>query len=146
MSTSYINRSADRLLSLVGNDFVATCYLWILHREPDPPGFSHYLSRVAAGESKLAIAADLASSDEAKALPLSKKPLISALLGLHAATIISRAFTPSRRAHAVRRTQRYFDVISGSESGGTGRDGPAPLGTGDPFKDYLNSVINARDD
>jgi Domain of unknown function (DUF4214) len=146
MLTSYSNRSADRLLSLVGNDFVATCYLWILNREPDTSGFSHYLSRVASGESKLAIAADLASSDEAKALPLSKKPLITGILGLHAAAIISRAFTSRRRAYAARQIQRYFDVISGSESNQTAQDDAASLGSGDPFKDYLNSVINARDD
>ncbi len=144
MVKSYANRSVDRLLSLADNDFVVACYWWILHREPDPSGLSHYLSRVIAGEDRLPIAAEIASSDEAQALPHSKKSLIGGILRVHASAMISSAWTPTKRAKAARQTQRYFEVVLGGKLGATDADSPGSGNAGDPFEDYLNSVIKDR--
>lgn len=145
MPQSHASRSVDRLLGLIGNDFfVATCYWWILHREPDPSGSSHYLSRVIAGQDRLLIAAEIASSDEAQALPHDKKSMIGEILRSHASAMISSAWTPAKRAKAARRTQRYFEVVLGSKLAATESGSLGSSGAGDPFEDYLNRVINDR--
>ena len=145
MPTKYPDRSVEDLLSLEGSDFITSCYLWLLYREPDLSGLAYYSSRIAAGDSRLAIAAHIASSDEARALPFGKKTLIAAVLGLHTSTLISRAWTPARRANTARQTQRYFEVIAGREPRSTNTNESISSGSGDPFKDYLNIVINATE-
>jgi FkbM family methyltransferase len=54
------------LASLSGEQFVETCYLWLLNRQPDPSGKADYLRQLERGESKVAIIERIVWSDEGR--------------------------------------------------------------------------------
>jgi hypothetical protein len=60
-------RSVAELMTYDGIEFVEHAYRAILGREVDPTGLKHYSGRLAAGESKLQIVADLRSDPEGQA-------------------------------------------------------------------------------
>ena len=55
-----------RLLALQGPQFVVHAYRLLLHREPDPEGFSHYMDELASGVSTVEIARRLRYSAEGR--------------------------------------------------------------------------------
>lgn len=135
---------ADKLLRLSGDEFITACYRSILWREPDPSGRAHYLALIIKGEDKVAIAAAIASSDEARALPPGKKGLMAEILALHANKLIGKAWTSPQRRKAAEQVSRYLSIVSGFAIG-AGTDGGGPGGRdADPFSSYYTSVIEDR--
>jgi FkbM family methyltransferase len=57
---------ARALLSFSGRDFLVKAYDAVLGRELDPSGESYYMSRLSAGDERIAILADLRWSDEGR--------------------------------------------------------------------------------
>ena len=125
------------------SEFVAECYRLILLRDADVGGLAHVLARLAGGEKRLVVAAEIASSDEAQALPSSKKRVVGEVLAMHAAELAAKAWTPARRRKLVDRMNRYFSVLSQSVPVGA-QDADSPSANpNDPFSNYLQSVIQA---
>jgi hypothetical protein len=60
-------RSVADLLALDGGEFLRGAYLALLGREPDPTGMRDYGNRLAAGESRLQVIADIHSDPEGQA-------------------------------------------------------------------------------
>ncbi len=131
------------LLVLPNSQFIQSCYKAMLFREIDPEGLSHSLARLIAGEDKLAVAADIACSDEARALPASRKGLAIEILALHAESLIRRAWTPRRRDEAARRVHRYFAALAETASNESATV-QEPGDDGDPFSTYFATVIHDR--
>lgn len=129
------------LLSLPNAQFVQACYRLILFREIDPEGMSHTLTRLVAGEDRLAVAADIACSKEARALPVTKRGLAMEILALRAETLVTGAWTRKQRDAAARQIHRYFSDLAAPPE-----DVPeaAPKPKGDPFSAYLEDVIHDR--
>ena len=124
------------LLGLSSHEFILGCYRRILHREGDPSGIAYYTSKITTGADRIAVAAEIASSEEALCLPASRKAGVAEFLALHASQLIESARTTSRRRRAVERITRYFDVLAGPAA-------KADAG-GDPFSTYLHEVIEER--
>lgn len=99
------------LLGFDGTDFVRQAYLAILGREADPSGLSYYGSRLASGEPKTKILADLRCDPEGQAYgsglggldelvaavarPAWDRPLprdVDELLGLHGKEFVRAAY------------------------------------------------------
>lgn len=135
--------SLSGLLSLPDSQFVQSCYQALLLREIDPEGLRHSLARLLAGEDKLSIAADIASSDEARALPATRRGLAMEVLALQAESLVRRAWTPKQRDAAARLIHRYFSALAEPNSNENAAE--TRLGNdGDPFSGYLENVINDR--
>lgn len=136
------------LMVLPDPEFIQSCYKAVLFREIDPEGLSHSLVRLIAGEHRLAVAADISSSDEVRALPASRKGPAAEILALHAESLIRGAWTPKRREAAARRVHRYFYALTEAalaetaSSGNAG--GPGTGDDGDPFSTYFANVIHDR--
>lgn len=139
--TEFAVQSVDQLLAVPADEFVQACYRFLLFRAPDPQGLLHYVGVVAEGEAKLDIAAAIASSDEARALPPQRKRLVAEVLARHASTLIKNACTPEAREYAAQRVQVYLEAASGARV--AGQQGPA-AGKADPFSSYLIAVIEDR--
>lgn len=137
------SESLSSLLSLPNSQFVQSCYQAILLREIDPEGLSHSLARLLAGEDKLSVAADIASSDEARALPATSKGLAMEVLALQAESLVRRAWTPKQRDAAARRIHRYFTALAEPNSNENAAE-KRSCDDGDPFSAYLENVINDR--
>lgn len=129
------------LLSLPDAQFVQACYRLVLFREIDPEGMSHTLSRLVAGEDKLAVAADIACSQEARALPVTKRELAMEILALRAESLVTGAWTRKQRDAAARQIHHYFSGLAAPPE-----EAPeaAPKSKGDPFSAYLENVIHDR--
>lgn len=149
MSNLSRSDALDVLLGLPSPQFIKSCYESVLFREADPEGLAHSLARLHAGEDKLSIAADIASSEEASALPSSRRILAGEILALHAGSLIRRAWTPKQRDAVARRVQRYFSCLTEAvvvETPSIGdAPGSSPSDEGDPFASYFATVINDRD-
>lgn len=122
-------------------DFATDCYRLILLREPDQGGLANFLSRLASGKDRLSVAAEIASSEEAQALPCYSKRVIGEVLAMHAASLAANAWTPARRRRLVDRMNRYFAVVSRTVAVGRQDAGSAAGEADDPFSDYFQSVI-----
>jgi hypothetical protein len=133
--------SVDQLLALPVEEFVKACYSSLLFRPADPAGLLHYVGVVAKGESKLAVAAAIASSDEARALPSHRKRLVTEVLARHASALIENARTHRSRQRAARRMETYLATVSGLRIAGQQEGGS---GEADPFASYLTCVIQDR--
>ena len=141
---TYGKRSLANLMTLQDQEFVTACYQWILQREPDPSGMGHYLVRVAVGDDRLAIAAGMASSDEAQNLRASQKALVGEILETHAGALLGKAETDEERAEASLIEQSYISCLTPKcmSTRLPQTDGPAREAS-DPFQSYLDNVINA---
>lgn len=125
--------------------FVSDCYRFILLREADPGGLAHFLSRLARGKKRLFVAAEIASSAEAQALPCFRKRVVGEVLAMHAAALTAGAWTPARRRTLVARLDRYFSVLSKSVPVSSQGTDSSIAQADDPFSEYLESVIAKRD-
>lgn len=139
--TGFAVHSVDQLLALPAEEFVQACYRSLLFRAPDPQGLLHYVGVVAKGEAKLNVAAAIASSDEARALPPHRKRLVAEVLARHASTLIENARTPRAREYAAQRTEAYLGTVAGMRV--AGQHGSAATAA-DPFVTYLTAVIQDR--
>ena len=128
------------LLDLPDRAFVDECYRRILLREPDPTGTVHQLERVRSGDDRLAIAADMSASDEARKIIRDRRSLAPNILALHAERLTVAARTAAKRRSAAARIRRYILVASGVSAPGHDQRRPSD----NPFADYLNSVIADR--
>lgn len=135
--------SAEALLALPSQDFVVACYAFLLRRDPDPNGLAHFLSLVLSGQDKLRIAANIASSEEARKLPLSEKALAAGILARHAQSVIRTASTKRQRMQAAEIVGRYLSVISGFRT--SEMEDPGADAVTDPFSNYLHGVIESSD-
>jgi hypothetical protein len=122
----YKNSFAAELATLPAADFVTECYRMILGRKADATGLMHHLERTMKGEDRVSIAAKIAESDEAAALPSSRKRVVGEILAMHAAQLAEGATTPEDWHVLMRRLDRYFKVLAPSSGAGwrvTGEDG-----------------------
>ncbi|MED5619502.1 DUF4214 domain-containing protein [Ideonella sp. BN130291] len=103
----------SELLALHDESFVRAAYLAILGRPADPGGLANYLSQVRSGIPKLEIAAELATSAEARrhaaALEGLEKVLRRPWLNPH--SMFWRAFRRWRRARSAWRVQAHLNRI-----------------------------------
>ena len=91
------DHTLERLLNLDPESFVLACYQTILRRDGDPGGVAYYTAQVTSRGDKLAVAALLAASDEAKALWPQQKGMAAEVLSAYAARQILAARTPKMR-------------------------------------------------
>lgn len=133
--------SAEGLLQLPSEEFVLAAYRFLLFREADASGLAHYLTRVVNGEDKLAIAAEIASSEEARALPCTKKRAIGEILALQARALMKKSWSRPQRDQAAQCIVGYFSVLTPSKPSGADEDGSTDAKSNDPFSNYLQSVI-----
>lgn len=144
MVNAISKRSVDKLLSIPGeHEFIAASYQQILYRAPDSSGMAHYLSRLQGGEDRLTVAAELAASDEASALPSGTKVVMTEILVRHSQQLISSSWTPARRRRSARQVERYLQAVCGARPAidvSAVRSGTVQ----DPFSTYLHRVIEDR--
>jgi hypothetical protein len=67
VSTSSMAGSVQDLLALTGEQFVRRAYLALLGRESDPSGLKYYTERLARGDSREQVIADLCADPEGQA-------------------------------------------------------------------------------
>lgn len=130
--------SVDALLAQGPVEFVQSCYRMFLGREADESGLGYYLSCLQAGDSRLSVAANIASSDEAMAQPQGRKVFAAGLLARRVEELLPNGkMSPQARDTALAAIQRYFAVIAGRPLDETVEES-------DPFQTYFTSVIEDR--
>jgi hypothetical protein len=140
MTDSDTDPAVAALLALPEREFVDECYRRLLLREPDPGGAAHQVERVRRGDDRLAIAADMSASKEARGIIRDRRSLAANVLAQHGKRLVERARTPGRRKAAAARVAQYIAHVGGIE-----RASSQQVREQDPFADYYNSVITDRD-
>lgn len=129
----------EELLALPPLEFVKACYRWLLGRKADESGLSYYLERLQVGDSRLAVAGNIVSSDEAMLLPPGRKMLAAQVIAARMAELLPVKLNEKERQVALSALNRFVTVLIGYPfSSSVDKDAD------DPFQHYLTSVIEDR--
>ena len=97
-TVSRMPSSVEELLALHDEEFVDVAYQVILGRKADSSGKAHYLDRVRTGGSRHRVVAELALSDEARAIKGSLNGMFEHLAAYRASdrrrSLLSRLWNP----------------------------------------------------
>lgn len=129
----------DELLAMPPLEFIKACYRWLLGREADESGLIYYMDRIQTGDSRLTVAGNIASSDEAMIQPTGRKLLAAQVIAARMSELLPVKLKEEERDVALAALDRFLAVLIGRPLASSAADD-----AGDPFQYYLTSVIEDR--